>query len=478
QAAADQRQYWHLVQQPIPGFRHDFFIREAFHTGEDLKLHYVVSTDRQPSPPSSPNIAIFIHGFPDSYTLWTQIIASERLKDYTCIAVDLPGYGGSDDLPEYNAQNVLDTMAFFILEMRKRYLKAGGRVVLVTHDWGAVIGARLASEAPELAERWILMSGLIVTIDDWNAAYWQVLAFLRQPFQLKLRYPLKLHHLSVAWGITAPLRSQLSSSFYVFVLTLPRPLAGWFATFGNFWFLRLLHLTKTGRLKPDGKLSTPFTPKQSADHIAQSAGPGLWELQATLTPLSRGGRGYEADAALRIPHLGMREKIKIYRDGLLWGDWDKSFHLRFKLGQPCEPWPAPSSSTASASASAPHFQPPTPPTSEPESDDKIGHEALRGRIKSPATIIMGGEDPAFELKMVLTGVEDYLPPRSQVVVFEKGGHWLPAEKVSAEMIEHVVLWALAGEEVEFRECLAGFEDWEMLVDKKDRGKLSFLQSRS
>jgi pimeloyl-ACP methyl ester carboxylesterase len=103
-------------------------------------------------------------GFPDSHTLWTRIITSERLENYTCIAVDLPGYGGSDNLPEYNAQNMLNAMSFFILEMRKKYLKAGGRVVMVTHDWGAVIGARLAAEAPELADRWILASALLVSL--------------------------------------------------------------------------------------------------------------------------------------------------------------------------------------------------------------------------------------------------------------------------------------------------------------------------
>lgn len=166
----------------MDGFRHEFFIRDIFNAGTDLKLHYVVSVDSPPNSPSSPNIAIFIHGwfdtlclvldhelryalgFPDSHTLWTRIITSERLKNYTCIAVDLPGYGGSDNLPEYNAENMLNAMSYFILEMREKYLKAGGRVVMVTHDWGAIIGARLAAEAPELADRWILTSALLVSL--------------------------------------------------------------------------------------------------------------------------------------------------------------------------------------------------------------------------------------------------------------------------------------------------------------------------
>jgi pimeloyl-ACP methyl ester carboxylesterase len=256
-------------------------------------------------------------------------------------------------------------------------------------------------------------------------------------------------------------------SFYIFILTLPLPLANWFACFGNFWFLRTLHLVKCGRLKSQEDLSIPFTAKESADHMAQSAGPGTWELQNTLTPQSRGGRGYEKDVAKRIPHFGMKEKIKIYRDGLIWGDWKQSDHLRWKLGQLHEPHSAatrPSSSSATTPARAPpqHL---TSPTSEAETDDKIGYEALRGRLQVPTTMIMGKEDPAFEPRMVLGGVEDYLPQKSQVVVLNKGGHWLPAEEVSSVVIEHVVLWALRGEEGNIRRCLERFDDWEMVAEK-------------
>jgi hypothetical protein len=67
--------------------------------------------------------------------------------------------------------------------------------------------------------------------------------------------------------------------------------------------------------------------------------------------------------------------------------------------------------------------------------------------------------------MVLGGVEDYLPQKSQVVVLNKGGHWLPAEEVSSVVIEHVVLWALRGEEGNIRRCLERFDDWEMVAEK-------------
>lgn len=53
-------------------------------------------------------------------------------------------------------------MAEFILGMREKYLQEDAKMLLVTHDWGAVIGARLAAEASQLADRWVIASVLIV----------------------------------------------------------------------------------------------------------------------------------------------------------------------------------------------------------------------------------------------------------------------------------------------------------------------------
>jgi pimeloyl-ACP methyl ester carboxylesterase len=61
------------------------------------------------------NVAIFIHGFPDSYVLWRRLLTSSALESYILIAVDLPGYGGSDSLKKYNAENMLEDMTGFIL---------------------------------------------------------------------------------------------------------------------------------------------------------------------------------------------------------------------------------------------------------------------------------------------------------------------------------------------------------------------------
>lgn len=65
-------------------------------------------------------------------------------------------------MPSYGAYDMLETMTEFILDMRKQYLQADKKVVIATHDWGALIGARLASEAAQLADRWVITSGMLV----------------------------------------------------------------------------------------------------------------------------------------------------------------------------------------------------------------------------------------------------------------------------------------------------------------------------
>jgi len=105
----------------------------------------------------------YVPGFPDSFLLWRHVLqSSELLRNYTLIAVDLPGYGGSDSLPTYGPYDMLEALTEFFIGMRKLYLHQDKQLVAVTHDWGAVIGARLASEAKEVADHWIITSGLIV----------------------------------------------------------------------------------------------------------------------------------------------------------------------------------------------------------------------------------------------------------------------------------------------------------------------------
>ena len=77
------------------------------------------------------------------------------------VALDLPGYGGSEGTYENDgATGVLEALAEFIIGMRRMFFSntkgARGKVIYVGHDWGCIVGFRLAAEAPALADRFIL----------------------------------------------------------------------------------------------------------------------------------------------------------------------------------------------------------------------------------------------------------------------------------------------------------------------------------
>lgn len=112
---------------------------------------------------------VFIHGFPDSWAVWRHIVSSPALQNTaTLVAIDLPGYGGSEGLEEYSATGVLEKLTELIVTLRSQYGVDDGsetnkkKTIVVAHDWGCVLSMRLAAEAPSLAHRFILTNGPLV----------------------------------------------------------------------------------------------------------------------------------------------------------------------------------------------------------------------------------------------------------------------------------------------------------------------------
>ena len=149
------------------GYKHCFFT-----TSDGKRLHYVVSAPCSNLDVTA-NIVIFIHGFPDSWALWRYFLQSQRLRQKaTLIAVDLPGYGGSESLEIYDATSVLNTLSSFIIGMRDKYAsnevkyrfsdESREKILIVSHDWGAIVAYRLAVEAPQLADRFIMINSVLV----------------------------------------------------------------------------------------------------------------------------------------------------------------------------------------------------------------------------------------------------------------------------------------------------------------------------
>lgn len=93
--------------------------------------------------------------------MWRHLLQEPAIpkNEATLVCVDLPGFGGSDSFKVYDTE-VLEALTEFIVAMRDRYIPAEETEVtntfIVGHDWGCVLGFRLATDAPCLADRFIL----------------------------------------------------------------------------------------------------------------------------------------------------------------------------------------------------------------------------------------------------------------------------------------------------------------------------------
>jgi len=147
-----RKKFWSLSERPL-GLIHRFVVLPS-----STKLHYMV----RPPGTQAKHLVIFLHGFPDSWLVWKRLLSSTHISDATLVAVDLPDYGGSDSLPNYGPDQVLETICLFIIRMREHYGSDEGKVLVVSHDWGGVIAARLAAEAPQVADHFVIANTLIV----------------------------------------------------------------------------------------------------------------------------------------------------------------------------------------------------------------------------------------------------------------------------------------------------------------------------
>ncbi|KAJ4337993.1 hypothetical protein N0V87_004341 [Didymella glomerata] len=396
-----QQKYWSLDREPLPSFRHAFFT-----TSTGVNIHYVVNANAD-APPSR-NVAIFVHGFPDSYLLWRHILQTSVLQQsHTLVAVDLPGYGGSDSLPNYGPNEVLEAMTEFIIGVRKQYLQPDRKCVVVSHDWGALVSARLASEAPELADRFILASAIIPHTTANNALSQWTLA--RQMLRTWTKSPANTALLKNASGALKPVLSQFSRSFYIFCFHLPAPLDAFFTTFGNYWFLCVIHSLGIGPHQKGDDLLARLNPKDAAEAMCLSTGPGA----SQLVDQPVGGLRYGESVRQRIKDRGMSEKIRIYREGFFVGRWEKSLETTAALYE------------------------------LRAGKDRASGSAPRGALKAPATLVLGERDPAFDLRLALDNVKEYLVKGSQVLVVKEAGHWMPTEPTARVVLEQLALWALS-----------------------------------
>lgn len=96
-------------------------------------------------------VALLIHGWSSSWYAMSPLMPMLAQR-FSCVAVDLPGYGKSPALPERaTIVAYADLLAKLIEEI------SPGPVVLVGHSMGGMIGLTLARRHPQLVERIVML---------------------------------------------------------------------------------------------------------------------------------------------------------------------------------------------------------------------------------------------------------------------------------------------------------------------------------
>lgn len=403
--AANRAALWALDREPYPGVKHRFYTdRETGH-----RTHYVESGDTSPGS----ELVILLHGFPDSYYSYRHQLTSPSLRNAHLVAIDLPGFGGSDSLTEYNPSNVLGTVARFVLAMKSK--KSHDRCIIVGHDWGSIVTCRLASECPKgTFSRAVIINGLHPTLFKDNVNH-NITSFTRTAKStIFVHHPLHIlfspsrakrdfARINKSWtkNIT-PILSQARHSHYIFPFRLPwMPFARCLPVMGDYFVLR--HVSKMAKCNDE------------ASYLANSLGPGREQCAGVVRDVVGYGESVKARKGSELD-----EMISYYRDGLSFYPWeekDKPFSLRRAPG--------------------PHDR-------EEEQNDTTGQG---GRFKCPAIVIWGSRDEFYSPKLVHHGwgkmfCYDNKMGGSATVMLGKSGHWAHVGSRGRTVINGIMEWCI------------------------------------
>jgi haloalkane dehalogenase len=86
---------------------------------------------------------LLVHGYPESSHMWRTALGAIAARGLYAIAPDLPGFGDSEPDPPGTWERHVEALEAL------RVAEGLGRVGLVCHDWGGLIGLRWACEHPD-----------------------------------------------------------------------------------------------------------------------------------------------------------------------------------------------------------------------------------------------------------------------------------------------------------------------------------------
>ncbi len=109
---------------------------------------------------------LLVHGYPESSYMWRHALPALAGAGWRALAPDLAGYGDSEPLragPGSGSwEQHVEGLERFVSELEP------GPVVLVTHDWGVLIGLRWACDHPRSVSALVISDGGFFSDRRWH----------------------------------------------------------------------------------------------------------------------------------------------------------------------------------------------------------------------------------------------------------------------------------------------------------------------
>jgi haloalkane dehalogenase len=138
----------------------DFPFEPHYIEVDDIRIHYL-----DEGPPNAAEVILLLHGEPAWCFLYRHMIPPLVEAGYRCVAPDLVGFGRSDkpsQKSDFTYRKQIDWTTNWMISLDLK------DITLFCHDWGSLIGLRMAIENQERFKRIILSNGGLPTGENFR----------------------------------------------------------------------------------------------------------------------------------------------------------------------------------------------------------------------------------------------------------------------------------------------------------------------
>jgi haloalkane dehalogenase len=130
--------------------------------GGDQRMNRAGGLAYREEGPADGRPVLFVHGYPESSYMWRDALTAAGGAGWRAVAPDLPGYGDSEPDPPGSWERHMEALDRFVAELEL------DPVVIVTHDWGVLVGLRWACDHPERVSALVISDGGFFSDRRWH----------------------------------------------------------------------------------------------------------------------------------------------------------------------------------------------------------------------------------------------------------------------------------------------------------------------